>query len=182
MATGTQQRAVGILPDPDTTKEALHKLKDSGFPMEKVSVIAKQVEEAQEIEGAEVKDQVGDQNVKTPTGIVTDTATGAFWGSILVGLGSIAVPGIGFIIAAGSLGVGLVSGVASLGVSTISIANIVNALKDLGIPEESARVYADHLLRDNCLVFIEGTEDEIACAGDVLSEEDIQEWGVYQSA
>ncbi|HCF27633.1 MAG TPA: hypothetical protein DEV81_10650, partial [Cyanobacteria bacterium UBA11049] len=74
----------------------------------------------------------------TPTGVVADTLTGATWGSILVGFGSLAIPGIGPIIAAGSVGAALVAGVAGTGIGAAATGALVKALTDIGIPEAEA--------------------------------------------
>lgn len=100
---------------------------------------------------------------------------------MLVGLGSLAIPGIGPIIAAGSVATALVATVAGTGIEAAAIGGLVRGLTDLGIPEEQARVYSDHLHQGDYLVIVDGTEDEIGRAQAIFSDRGIQDWSVYNS-
>jgi hypothetical protein len=181
MVVTAHKRAVGVFSNPEEAKEALNELKASGFAMDNVSLIAKQVEQNQELAGAKMSDRIGEQDVDTPTAVIANVATGTFWGTILVGLSSLAIPGVGPVLAAGSLGVALVSATAGLGLGTAAANGLVKALSDLGIPEEQARIYSDRLIGNASLVIVEGTEDEINRAKPILSDRGIQDWGVYDS-
>jgi hypothetical protein len=176
-----QKRAVGILSKREAAEQALNELKASGFSMDKVSIIAKDAEQGDRIGGAEMSDRIGNKDVQTPTGVVADTLTVATWGTILVGLGSLAIPGIGPIIAAGSVGAALLAGVAGTGIGAAATGALVKALTDIGIPEAQAEVYSDRLLRGNYLVILDGTDGEISHAEAILSKHGIQDWGVYAS-
>jgi hypothetical protein len=98
---------------------------------------------------------------------------------VLVGLGSLAIPGVGPIIAAGSVATALVATVASTGIEAAALGGLVRAISDLGIPEEQARVYSDRLHQGHYLVIVDGTEDEIGRAESIFSDRGIQDWGVY---
>jgi len=182
MVVGNQKHAFGVFSKREAAEVALHELKTSGFPMDNVSIIAKDAEQNDRVGGAQMSDHVGDQDVNTPTGVVADTLTGATWGTLLVGLSSLALPGIGPILAAGSVGAALVTGVVGTGVGAAATGNLVNALADLGIPEEQARSYSDRLLGGNYLVIVEGTDEEIDRAESILSDQGIQDWGIYNSS
>jgi hypothetical protein len=181
MVENNQKRAVGTLSKRETAEQALNELKASGFSMDKVSIIAKDAEQGDRIGGAEMSDRIGNKDVQTPTGVVADTLTGATWGSILVGLGSLAIPGIGPIIAAGSVGAALIAGVAGTGIGAAATGALVKALTDIGIPEAEAGVYSDRLIGGNYLVILDGTDSEISHAEAILSKQGIQDWGVYSS-
>lgn len=179
MVTGAQTRAFGVFSKRETAEIALSELKNSGFPMEKVSIIAKDLAIGDRVGGAKTTDSVGEQNVNSPTAVVADLATGGTWGTLLVGLSSLALPGIGPILAAGSLGVALLTTLGGVAMGTAANANLVNSLTDLGIPEEQARVYSDRLLAGNYLLIIDGSEEEINRAQGMLSKQDIEYWGIY---
>jgi hypothetical protein len=98
-----------------------------------------------------------------------------------VGLGSLALPGIGPIIAAGSIATALVATVASTGIEAAATSGLVKALADLGIPKEEARVYSDQLLQSHYLVIVDGTEDEMSRAESIFSAQGIQGWSVYNT-
>lgn len=68
-------------------------------------------------------------------------------GGLLVGLGALAIPGIGPVIAAGPL----LAALTGAGVGAVA-GGIVGALVDLGIPDEDANLYAEGLYRGNVLV------------------------------
>ncbi|HEY9797480.1 MAG TPA: hypothetical protein V6D30_17675, partial [Leptolyngbyaceae cyanobacterium] len=132
--------------------------------------------------GAQVSDRIGNKDVGGATGVVGEVATNSALGGVLVGLGSLALPGIGPIIAAGSLATALVATVASTGIEAAAIGGLVRAIADLGIPEEQARVYSDRLHQDNYLVIVDGTQDEISRAEPIFSDQGIQDWGVYHAS
>lgn len=180
MVASANRRAVGVFTTRQDTEQALNELKASGFSMDKVSVISKQAEQHEQLSGAEMSDRVGEQKVDS-TGVVADTLTSATWGSILVGLGSLAVPGVGAIVAAGSLGAALAASAASTGVAAATSGNLVKALTELGIPEAKADRYSDRLQQSDYLLIIDGTEDEINRAEAVLREQGIKDWGIYPS-
>lgn len=179
MTVSEQKHAFGVFANHQEAEEALSELKNSGFLMEKVSLIAKQTEQDEQLAGTQVSDHIGKQNIQSPTGVAVDALTGSFWGTVLVGLGSLAIPGIGPVIAAGSLGLGLVTSAAGIGLEALQNGNLIRALANLGIAEEQARVYSDRLLRGNYLVIVEGTDDEIRRAEAIFSNQNIQDWSVY---
>lgn len=181
MVVSDRKRAFGVFSSREAAEQALNELKASDFPMDKVSIIAKDAEDNQQIGGTQVSDRVGDRDVGTPTGVVADALSTATWGGILVGLSSLALPGIGPILAAGSLGASLVTAVAGSGVGALASGNLVKALTDLGIPEAQASTYSDRLSAGDYLVIVEATEDEISRAEKILSDREIEAWGVYNS-
>lgn len=82
----------------------------------------------------------------------TGTATGGLIGALaglLVGLGTVALPGLGPIVAAGPLAAAL--GGAALGAAT---GGLIGALVDAGVPEEYASTYARHVERGHVLLTV----------------------------
>lgn len=182
MVVSSERRAFGVFSSRQEAEGALNELKASGFPMDKVSLIARDAEQSQELGGVEVSSQIGNKNVGGATGIVGEVATDSALGAVLVGIGSLAIPGIGPIIAAGSVATALAATVASTGIEAATIGGLVKALAaDLGISEEQARVYSDRLHQGNYLVIVDGTEDEINRAEAIFSDRGIQDWSAYNS-
>jgi hypothetical protein len=68
-------------------------------------------------------------------------------GGLLVGLGALAIPGVGPVIAAGPL----LAALTGAGVGAVT-GGIVGALVDLGIPDEEAHIYSEGLRRGHILV------------------------------
>ncbi len=63
MVTSNQTRALGLFSSREDAEQALIELKSSGFPMDKVSVVARDAGEA--VGETETIAQVGDKNLDT---------------------------------------------------------------------------------------------------------------------
>lgn len=88
--------------------------------------------------------------VKTSDDVGAGAGIGAAVGGIgglLVGLGALAIPGIGPVIAAGPL----LAALTGAGVGAVA-GGIVGALVDLGVPDEDANLYSEGLRRGDILV------------------------------
>ena len=177
-----RRRAFGVFSNRQEAEQALHELKASDFPMDNVSIIARDADQNEQLGGAQVSERIGNKDVSAGTGVVGEVATDSALGAVLVGLGSLAIPGIGPVIAAGSVGAALVATVASTGIEAAATTGIVRAITDLGVPEAQARVYSDRLHQGNYLAIVDGTEDEVRRAEGVLSERGIKDWSVYNSS
>jgi hypothetical protein len=182
MVESQEKRAFGVFRDRQAAEQALNELKASGFPMSKVSIIARDADQGEQLSGAEVTDHIGNKDLGAGTGVVGEVATNSALGSVLVGLGSLAIPGLGPIIAAGSIATALVATVASTGIEAAAFGGLVKAVTDLGIPEEQARAYSDRLHQGDYLVIVDGTEDEIGRVQPIFSNRGIQSWSVYNSS
>jgi len=176
--TSEHKRAFGVFVEREPLEGALNELKSSGFPMDKISVIGKDVDQNEQLVGAQVQDKVGSESVRGPEGAI-DATNSAAWGSVLAGLTSLSIPGLGPVIAAGSVGVALVSAVAGTGIAAASSHNLVKALSDLGIPKADAEVYSDQLQGGNYLLMLDGADNEISSAEGVFSNRGIQDWAIY---
>ncbi|MBD2355033.1 general stress protein [Tolypothrix sp. FACHB-123] len=180
MITKDSTHALGVFSNPQKIEQAINELKAANFPMEKVSIIAKDVEKGEQLGEAQMSDRIGNQDVNA-TEPVANTLTATTWGSILLGLSSLALPGVGAVLAAGSVGVALVSSVAGVAVGAAANQNLVKALGDLGIPEERARVYSDRLQQSYYLLILDGTEAEINRSEPILRSNGIEYWGIYHT-
>ncbi|NES96967.1 MAG: hypothetical protein F6K32_17375 [Desertifilum sp. SIO1I2] len=180
MSDRQQQRAIGVFSDAQTTQEALQELQSAGFPMENVSVIGKDADPDKQVGGAEVSDRIGETKVESATSAVANAASSGAFGTVMLGLTSLAIPGVGPVVAAGSLATALVATLGGQGASALAAHQIEQALGDLGIPEAQVNVYGEHLHQGDYLVFVEGTADQLSQAEGVFGEQ-IQDWSVYAS-
>jgi hypothetical protein len=101
----------------------------------------------------------GDRASGVAIGAGTGAALGGL-GGLLVGLGALAIPGIGPVLAAGPIAAALAG--AGLGAAA---GGVIGALTELGIPEEDAHVYAEGVRRGATLVTVRADDeaaDEIA--------------------
>ena len=179
MTLGNYRRAIGVFSSRRDTEYALNELRASGFPMDNVSIVAKDSGDGEQISGKTVSDRVGNEaDTGAAVGAVTGTAGGMIAG-LLTGLGALAIPGLGPVIAAGTVGTTLATTLAGGTIGALS-GGLIGALAGLGIPEERARVYTDRLSRGDYLLILDGRSDEIARAEMILlNNRGIEEWGIY---
>src|SRR3954470_5944280 len=115
---------VGVFADFTAAVHAVADLVSIGVPQEDISVIGK------DTKSEFVNFEPAEESTRTITGLSTGAAIGGF-GGLLLGLGALAIPGIGPIIAAGPLAATLAG--ATLGAAT---GGLIGAFTDLGITEE----------------------------------------------
>lgn len=179
MVVGVHKRALGVFANRSDAEKALQELRNSGFPMDRVSIIARDADRQDDIAGTEVREKVGDlADEGAKVGALSGGALGGLTG-LLVGLGTLAIPGIGPIMLAGATATALATTLAGVGIGAAA-GGLFGALIGLGIPEERARVYHERVERGDYLLIIDGTDDEIAKAEAILHQRGIQEFGIYQ--
>jgi hypothetical protein len=180
MALGQHKRAVGAFPRRRDAEVALRELRDSNFPMDKVSVITRDADQQGNIGGTEVREKIGNKADEGATaGAITGGTLGGVTG-LLVGLGSLLLPGIGPIMLAGATATALATTLAGTAIGAAA-GSLLGGLIGLGIPEERAIIYNDRVSRGDYLVIVEGTDDDIRRAEAILNHHGIEEWGVYNS-
>ena len=171
------KRAVGTFASRGDAEKALYNLRDSGFSMDRVSLLAKNPDGNDNIAGAEVKNERGDTEAQEGAGIgaTTGSVLGGL-GGLLLGLEELLIPGIGPFLAAGTIATTL----AGAGLGALS-GGIIGGLTGMGIPEEDAKVYGDRIDNGYYLIIVDGYEDEINRAGSLLSGQNISNWKVFDA-
>ncbi|MBD1814620.1 hypothetical protein NDA07_22810 [Microcoleus vaginatus DQ-U2] len=165
------KRASGLFTNHRNAEQALVELKSRGFPMQKISVIAKPSDH-------DDLDSLGVQQI-----LITRAAgaqVGAILGSIrlgslalIVGLSSLLIPGIGQAVAVESiLATFFGSGIAA------TAGGLYGALQGWLVPEEQARVYNNRFNQGDYLIVLEARENEIVIAEPVLKRWEILTWRV----
>lgn len=183
MMVGQQyKRAIGIFSDHTEAEAALYELRNSGFSMDKVSVVGQDIDRNSNIAGAEGSDRlsVGGEN-KADEGAKTGAAAGGAVGSLtglLVGLGMVAIPGVGPVMLAGAWATALATTLTGVAIGAAT-GGVVGGLVGLGIPEGRAKAYSDRIDQGDFLVMVEGSEDDILRAQTILSHRGINDWGIY---
>jgi uncharacterized membrane protein len=183
MALKQDKRAVGVFSNRHDTEVSLRELRESDFPMDRVSVITRDADRQDDIAGADVRGDIRERTEgnKADEGATTGALAGGALGGItglLVGLGTLAIPGIGPIMLAGATATAIATTLAGGAIGAVT-GGLLGALIGLGIPEERARVYQDRVSRGHYLILVEGTEDDIRRAEAILHNRGIEEWGVY---
>lgn len=131
----------GVFPTAASAQVAVERLRDLGVPPGDISLIAREVERV--VEPVEAPTASA-----TATGVTTGGVFGGLAG-LLVGLGTLALPGIGPVLAAGPL-IGALGG-AAIGAAT---GGLLGALVDLGVPEEYATTYVAEIERGQVLLTV----------------------------
>lgn len=176
MTLGQYQRGVGVFPTRQATEEALKHLRDANFPINQVSVIARDEEQ---IAGVEVHDDTENEAGEgAAAGAVAGGVTGGIVG--LIGtLGAIALPGVGPILVGGAAA--SVIGNTLLGGAVGSAAGgLFGALIGLEVPEAEAKLYQDRLEQGHYLILVDGTPETMTQAASILKPHGIQEWRTYE--
>ena len=175
MTNDFYKRAAGLFYSRDEAERAVHDLKDAGYDMDRVSVIAR---DADNIGGRDTTEEVGNKaDEGAATGAVTGGALGGITG-LLVGLGALAIPGIGPILLAGAEATAIATTLAG-GAIGAAAGGLIGALIGLGIPEEKAKVYNDRVKGGSFLVIVNGTAAEIARAETIMQRNGVEEFGIY---
>jgi hypothetical protein len=171
----TTKRAIGIFSQRRDAEAALRELRNAGFPMNQVSLIAKDTNN-----GGHRNLETGnkaDEGIKR--GATAGAAIGGL-GGLLVGLGTLAIPGVGPVIAGGAAATALATTLTG-GAVGAAVGGIAGGLVGLGIPEERARVYSDRFQRGDYLVIVDGTDGQVHQAEAILRGLGIEEFAIYDA-
>lgn len=174
MSTNDLRHAIGTFTTREDAEYALRELRDAGFNMDRVSVIAQNPESTENLGGAEVKSSGEQAKGGAAVGATTGAATGGLFG-LIGGLGALAIPGVG---AAAELGIVLANALLGGGIGAAG-GGLVGALIGWGIPEDRAKYYDQLLSEGRYIVLMEGTQAEISGAEAILKNRRIQDWGIY---
>src|SRR3954470_14048341 len=134
----------GIYPDRLSTENAVAALKEANFRNTDISVLFP------ENEGT--KDFAHEKNTKAPEGAATGASSGAVVGGTLgwlVGIGALAIPGLGPFIAAGPI----MAALAGAGAGG-ALGGLIGALVGMGIPEYEAKRYEGRIKEGSILLSV----------------------------
>ena len=141
---GKNTAVFGIYRDRYGVETAVDALKDAGFRNTDISVLFP--------ENIGTKDLAHEKNTKAPEGTATGAGTGAVVGGTLgwlAGIGALAIPGVGPLIAAGPI----VAALTGVGVGG-AIGGITGALVGMGIPEYEAKRYEGRVKEGGILLSV----------------------------
>lgn len=178
VVTQTQlKHAIGVFPSRQQAEKALIELRERGFNLDQVSVIAKDASLNEEIGGTELHKKDGNKAKEgAKAGAVAGGTVGGFLG-LIGGLGVLAIPGVG---AVTELGIVLANTLLG-GVIGGAGGGLVGALIGWGIPEDAARYYDERISVGDYVVIVEGTEREILNMQPILHNRGVQDWVIYDA-
>jgi hypothetical protein len=156
---GKNTAAFGIYSTNSAAERAVDQLVAAGFSNQDVSVLMS------DRQGA--KDFAAEKNTKAPEGATTGAGVGGAVGGtlgLLAGIGALAIPGVGPLIAAGPI----MGALAGLGVGG-TVGGLVGALIGLGIPEYEAKRYEGRVKDGGVLLSVHcDSSQEVSRAKDIL--------------
>jgi hypothetical protein len=158
---GKNTAVFGIYPSTTAAESAVDRLVAGGFSTEDVSVLMSDVDSTKEF--------AHEKATKAPEGTAVGVTTGGVVGGtlgLLAGIGALAIPGVGPLIAAGPI----MGALAGFGVGG-AVGGLVGALVGMGIPEYEAKRYEGRVKDGGVLLSVHcDTSQEITRAKDILKE------------
>ena len=133
----------------------------AGFSNDDISVLLP--------DSSSTKDFAHEKNTKAPEGATAGVATGGAIGGtlgLLAGIGALAIPGVGPLIAAGPI----MGALAGLGVGG-AVGGLIGALVGMGIPEYEAKRYEGRIKEGGILLSVHcDTSENISRAKELLKQ------------
>jgi hypothetical protein len=155
----SKKAVLGLLASSYQAEAIVDELRRGGFSNNDISVLFP--------DKTGTRDFAHEQNTKAPEGAIAGVGAGGAVGGtlgLLVGLGALAIPGLGPFIAAGPI-LAALSGAAA----GAAVGGLTGALVGMGIPEVEARQYEGKIKGGNILLSVHvETSDERARAKKIL--------------
>lgn len=156
---GKNTAVFGIYSSQTAAERAVDTLITAGFPSSNISVLLPDAQSTQQF--------AHEKETKAPEGTAVGATTGGVIGGtlgVLAGIGALAIPGIGPLIAAGPI----VAGLAGLGAGG-AVGGFVGALIGMGIPEYEAKRYEGRVKGGGILLSVHcDSSGQVAKAKDLL--------------
>src|SRR6202165_4824685 len=147
---GKNTAVFGIYPSYASVESGVDALRSAGFRNEDISALFP--------EGVGTKEFAHEKNTKAPEGATTGAGSGAVLGGAmgwLLGIGAIAIPGLGPFIAAGPI----MAALARAGVGG-AVGGLTGALIGMGIPEYEAKRYEGRVKDGGILLSVHSDDSE----------------------
>jgi|SRR5580692_4200789 hypothetical protein len=147
---GKNTAVFGIYPNRPGVERAVDALRQKGFRSTDISVLFP--------ENQGTKDFAHEKNTKAPEGAATGATSGAVIGGTLgwlVGIGALAIPGLGPFIAAGPI----MAALAGAGAGGV-VGGLAGALVGMGIPEYEAKRYEGRIKEGGILLSVHSDNSE----------------------
>ena len=158
---GKNTAAFGIYKTRTQAESAVDRMLAAGFSNNDISVLLPDTTSSKEF--------AHEKNTKAPEGTATGVATGGVVGGtlgLLAGIGALAIPGVGPLIAAGPI----MGALAGLGVGG-AVGGLIGALVGMGIPEYEAKRYEGRIKEGGILLSVHcNSSEEVSRAKDLLKE------------
>lgn len=163
---------VALFDDRREAEIAVQELVDAGFRYDDLTIVAAKADEI-----ADTAEESGGRGAGI--GVGAGAVLGGF-GGLVAALGTLAIPGVGPVLAAGPL----VAALAGAGIGAAA-GGIIGALVDVGVPAADAEEYAEGIRRGGTLVVVHADDDTAPQAITILSRHcgvDIDERAIAPTA
>ncbi len=165
---------VGLFDDFQDAQNVVRELTTAGFRREAISIAANKTATGYTGDGSDFS--VGTSG-ETGHAVGKDAGVGAGIGGVvglLTGLGLLAIPGVGPVLAAGPIAAAL--GIGTAAASTLAGAGIgavagglIGGLTHIGVPKEHAEYYAEGVRRGGTLVTVDAPDNQAQQAVDIMN-------------
>ncbi|TCL66449.1 general stress protein [Rhizobium sp. BK251] len=152
----------GLYDSYDDAKAAVRALEAAGVPSDHISIVTNKAS------GIDVEGQGSRAAEGAGTGAGIGAVAGGA-GGLLTGLGMLAIPGVGPVVAAGWLAATAAGAVAGA-VAGGAVGGIVGAMVESGVPEEDAHFYAESIRRGGSVVTARVDESRVAPVEAMLND------------
>ncbi|MBP8947500.1 MAG: hypothetical protein KBG73_01585, partial [Candidatus Promineofilum sp.] len=142
---------VGLYDDITTARQVVEELANAGFERGNISLVANN-----KMTGTTATGTTGGDGEAMAEGAAGGALVGGALGGLgglLLGLGALAIPGIGPVIAAGPI----VAGLTGAGIGA-AVGGLAGALINWGVPQEEAEFYTEGVRRGGTLVAVKSDE------------------------
>ena len=168
----SQQSVVGVYDVVSKAEDAIRTLDRSGFPIEQVSIVAKDLESEREVHGYVTAGDVA------KGGAGTGAWLGGFFG-LLFGAAFLWVPGFGPLLVAGPLSAALLGGVEGA-LAGAAGGGLLGALFGWGVSRQHILKYEERVKGGKYLVIAHGSPDQVERARGVLQTTAPEELNMHQ--
>ncbi|MCI0457122.1 MAG: hypothetical protein L0Z62_09100 [Gemmataceae bacterium] len=169
-----ESSVIGIYAHIDKAEEAVQQLGQGGFPIQHVSIIAKDLGTEKKIHG-----------FVTPCDVARSSARAGAWvGGIfgmLLGAAVVWIPGLGPLVVAGSLTSALLGGLEGA-VAGAAVTGVLGWLSSLGISKQHILKYEESVKAGKYLEIAHGTPEEVEKARGILAKTGPTELNVHAQA
>lgn len=152
---------IGTYEDMQTASAVVNDLVNANFDRNNISIIAENADDRHSSYVSQGGSQQG-MGDDVGKGAGVGAALGGV-GGLLVGLGALAIPGVGPFVAAGPIAAAL----AGAGIGAVT-GGVIGALVDLGIPEEEAQIYSESIRHGNVLVAAQVPDTQVSQAARIM--------------
>jgi len=148
------KKIIGIFKTEEHAIKAIDGLRSSGYADEEISIITKDEEKYDSLTAKVGKDISNEKNATNgaAAGAVTGGTIGGL-GGLLLGLGALAIPGVGPIVAAGPIAAAITGALAGG-----AVGGLAGALVDYGVPEVEAKEYEERINDGDIMVLVDDDE------------------------